>query len=102
MRKVVAILTALLVAGATPASVRIDADDHSDNMKMVGSIDLPGATDVEFTKDGYAVVDRQRLDRAGRPLGRSTSTIPRSRGRSVTYRAPAPATTSASRRTSPS
>jgi hypothetical protein len=38
-----------------PASAA-DADDHSKNVTLIGNAELPGATDVEFTKDGYAVM----------------------------------------------
>jgi hypothetical protein len=48
--------SAAALIAIVPAQARRDADDHSDNMKMVGSVDLPGATDIEFTKDGYAVM----------------------------------------------
>ncbi|HEX9824458.1 MAG TPA: hypothetical protein VGB51_08730 [Actinomycetota bacterium] len=53
---------ALLAAIATSTSVLAPAgashndDDHSDNMALLGSVVLNGATDVEFTKDDYAVV----------------------------------------------
>lgn len=47
----------LLVAGAAlPAGASHDEDIHSDNMRLVGNAPLEGATDVEFTPDGYAVV----------------------------------------------
>jgi hypothetical protein len=44
-----ALLFAALVA---PAS----AEQSSQNMRLIGSVALPGATDVEFTDDGYAVM----------------------------------------------
>ena len=40
---------------AGPAGAQA-ADEHSDNVTLIGSVDLAGATDVEFTKDGYAVM----------------------------------------------
>src|SRR5687767_2320341 len=57
MRRTLAILLGALLAGSlTPATARQAEDDHSDNVRMIGSTPLPGATDVEFTKDGYAVM----------------------------------------------
>src|SRR5688572_22352351 len=46
----------LVLASALPAAASHNEDDHSDNMDLLGSVVLNGATDVEFTKDGYAVV----------------------------------------------
>src|SRR5687767_15923844 len=33
-----------------------ETEHSSDNVRLLGSAELPGATDVEFTKDGYAVM----------------------------------------------
>ncbi|HEY7875708.1 MAG TPA: hypothetical protein VIG64_11370, partial [Actinomycetota bacterium] len=50
----------LVVAGlAGPSGAQ---DDHSDNMHLVGSLAAPNATDVVFTKDGYAVMTAQGSD----------------------------------------
>lgn len=46
----------LLVVPLTPAVAGHNDDDHSDNVRMIGSTSLPSATDVEFTPDGYAVL----------------------------------------------
>lgn len=52
MRRVVCVVALMgLLASSAYA-----ADDHSDNIKLIGNAPLEGATDVEFTKDGYAVV----------------------------------------------
>ena len=58
MRPTRALPLALAVAASlvVPAGASHDADDHSDNMQLLGSVVLNGATDVEFTKDDYAVV----------------------------------------------
>lgn len=58
MRKILSmlvliVLSALAVTGGALAAV---ADDHSDNVSLVGKTTLPGATDLEFTKDGYVVM----------------------------------------------
>ncbi len=52
MRKTISGLTiGLLVAGSLVApAIAQQKDDHSKNVKMIGSTPLPGATDVEFTK----------------------------------------------------
>lgn len=57
MRNKAGILAALLllVPGAA-SNARQPADDRSDNMHLIGSVELPGATDVVVTPDGYAVV----------------------------------------------
>jgi hypothetical protein len=47
---------ALVLGNASVGAAGHNDDDHSDNMKLIGSVELNGATDVEFTKDGYAVV----------------------------------------------
>ena len=53
----VAVLVGLVATGASARTVAShNDDDHSKNMKMIGSVALGGATDVEFTPDGYAVV----------------------------------------------
>jgi hypothetical protein len=52
-------VVALLVSGAVvsgPAGAAQNEDDHSDNMRLVGNAPLEGATDVEFTDDGHAIV----------------------------------------------
>ena len=54
MRQLVASLViACLVALGVPAAAQ---EDHSDNVKLLASVELGGATDVEFTKDGFAVL----------------------------------------------
>nr|MDQ3957406.1 hypothetical protein [Actinomycetota bacterium] len=52
------ILGILVACTAVPAAARAghNDDDHSDNMRLIGNAPLEGATDVEFTDDGYAVV----------------------------------------------
>jgi hypothetical protein len=47
---------ALVVTFAGAGMASHNDDDHSDNIKLIGSAELPGATDVEFTDDGYAVM----------------------------------------------
>lgn len=49
-------LAALLIAALGGPAGAQPTDDHSDNVKLVSSVDLAGTTDVEFTKDGYAVL----------------------------------------------
>src|SRR5687767_3778032 len=49
-------MTVLVATGATARPVDLEKADHSKNMKLIGREELGGATDVEFTKDGYAVV----------------------------------------------
>ena len=44
-----------LVLLTVPAGAA-DTEHSSDNVRLLGSAELPGATDVEFTKDGYAVM----------------------------------------------
>ncbi|MGH2757219.1 MAG: LVIVD repeat-containing protein, partial [Actinomycetota bacterium] len=46
------VMVALVALGA-PASAQ---EEHSDNVSLLASVELGGATDVEFTKDGYAVL----------------------------------------------
>ncbi len=53
-RWALALVSALLLSGSAMASELVD--DHSENMTLIGSAGLSGATDVEFTKDGYAVM----------------------------------------------
>ncbi|HYI46195.1 MAG TPA: hypothetical protein VE174_12130 [Actinomycetota bacterium] len=53
---VVALAALVALSVITGASAAVDAADSSDNVKLVGSTPLPGATDLEFTKDGYAVM----------------------------------------------
>lgn len=50
------ISVAASAAPAQPSVLGHNDDDHSKNMKLVASEALGGATDVEFTRDGYAVV----------------------------------------------
>ena len=50
-----AALTAISVVSILPAAGQ-EGDDHSDNVELLSSVELAGATDVEFTKDGYAVM----------------------------------------------
>ena len=40
---------------AAPAGAA-DRGDHSANVELLSSVELPGATDIEFTKDGYAIM----------------------------------------------
>ncbi|MGH2730322.1 MAG: LVIVD repeat-containing protein, partial [Actinomycetota bacterium] len=47
---------ALVVTFAGAGMASHNDDDHSDNIKMIASAELPGATDIEFTDDGYAVM----------------------------------------------
>ena len=47
---------AFIAAAALPSTAQPLADERSDNMRLVATVDLPGATDLEFTKDGYAVM----------------------------------------------
>ncbi len=59
MRRFLGSLTVGLLVALTcmnSATAGHNDDDHSDNVKLIGSAPLPGATDVEFTKDGYAVM----------------------------------------------
>lgn len=46
----------VLALGVMAGPAGAQAADHSDNVTLIGSVDLAGATDVEFTKDGYAVM----------------------------------------------
>ena len=48
-----ATLVMLLIAGV-PAGAQ--EADRSDNVELLSSVELAGATDLEFTKDGYAVM----------------------------------------------
>lgn len=48
--------TALVLGLPVTAAATQTDDDHSPNMRLIGNAPLEGATDVEFTKDGYAVV----------------------------------------------
>ena len=58
MRRLIIILAILgLMAGsALTAEAGHNEDDHTENMSLIGSVALAGATDIEFTKDGYAVM----------------------------------------------
>lgn len=57
LRAATPLLAALALAAVmVPANASHNADDHSDNMALIGSVVLNGATDVEFTKDDYAIV----------------------------------------------
>ena len=49
-------LFVVLSGVAIAPSMGQEGDERSDNVELVGSVDLAGATDVEFTKDGYAVM----------------------------------------------
>ncbi|HEV3473370.1 MAG TPA: hypothetical protein VG408_09265 [Actinomycetota bacterium] len=53
-RVVAAAVGLLLLALVVPAAAQ--EADHSDNVELLASVDLSGATDLEFTKDGYAVM----------------------------------------------
>lgn len=59
MRKLIGCLVSLSLCGlalvAVPASARV-AGESSDNVKHIANVPLNRATDVQFTKDGYAVV----------------------------------------------
>lgn len=56
MRRALSALVALAVLTALPAGAAPLADDRSDNMRLVSNVALPGATDLAFTPDGYAVM----------------------------------------------
>jgi hypothetical protein len=47
---------AVLVSAAIPSGAGVLADERSDNMRLVANVSLPGATDLEFTRDGYVVM----------------------------------------------
>ena len=52
----IAVITLFACAAiAVPAGAR-QAADHSDNVELLSSVELAGATDLEFTKDGYAIM----------------------------------------------
>ena len=56
LQRFLATCAVLTIASFAAPAGAADADDHSDNVSLIGTADLPGATDVEFTKDGYAVM----------------------------------------------
>ncbi|HVF53867.1 MAG TPA: hypothetical protein VNC78_09725 [Actinomycetota bacterium] len=59
MRIWISVTTLVLAValGVSPAAARpMDADDRSENIHLLGNAELVGATDVQVTKDGYAVV----------------------------------------------
>jgi hypothetical protein len=58
-RLVIALASALMLVAIPSFAGPLrshNEDDHSPNMKLLGTEELIGATDVEFTKDGYAVL----------------------------------------------
>src|SRR5687767_1963625 len=55
LTRVIAAAAVVVMCLATMPAMAQQAD-HSDNIDLLASIDLAGATDLEFTKDGYAVM----------------------------------------------
>lgn len=53
--RICAAVASVAIAAAPSGAGRI-ADERSDNMRLVANVGLPGATDLEFTRDGYAVL----------------------------------------------
>lgn len=64
---IMAMVTVHIGLSQIPAAADHDDSDHSGNVALVGSLELPGATDVVLTDDGYAVqvVNGSNLDYAG-------------------------------------
>jgi hypothetical protein len=61
VRRALALFASLTLLSTVAASA-VAQDDHSENMHLVGSLAAPNATDVVFTKDGYAVMTAQGSD----------------------------------------
>ena len=61
----VLVASVLLLTPAFPAAAG-HGPDHSDNVTLIGAVELPGATDVVLTDDGYAV---QAVNGSGEAAG---------------------------------
>ncbi|HWL64743.1 MAG TPA: hypothetical protein VNP73_02115, partial [Actinomycetota bacterium] len=67
MKKILVLALGVALLGAlAPTGSAQDAGEGSENVKLIGSTPLPGATDMEFTKDGYAV---QAVNGSGEKAG---------------------------------